>query len=240
MKHEQLNRELNHLRQQQYQPKYSSFPMLTTNLQLHPHVQPALSVANYMNVYDSMSPDIAPLQDMHESLTTSALPGMFKNTTSLNKYTSPHGGKVTLTAGSAEPLDEDSNQGTSMVFHGIISSYPVRHTGILPTTAEIPMPKTIPPPSTGLDHALSKKRGSRAPSNGSSWSIDERERLKQRKRMENCPKANNSIGNTRPIRPVKSTSANYPETDVGKLQQVNETWKQRYLALLRDMEEEEM
>jgi hypothetical protein len=38
----------------------------------------------------------------------------------------------------------------------------------------------------------------------------------------------------------RSNSSNYRETDIGRLQQVNETWKKRYLELLRDLEQEGM
>ena len=246
--HGQANRE--HAMQGSYSPPtetkslpqkqqfVSSGPILVTTDQLDQHVRQLAK--NNTNNNDVSAPYGIPKHGhLHQSLTT-------MNTTG-------HQGsnQFSHAVGTTPLVGAGYSQGTSMVFHGIISSYPIHQIGPSATPLTQLPSMTQPHFATGLDHSSSKMGVSPLHLNDGTRDIDEQLRQKRRKKQLTNGNSSSPRLSSKPyreylraIKPVTSTTTGstngkqFLETDIGKLQQVNETWKQRYLALLRDDDEE--
>jgi hypothetical protein len=248
-------------RQEQYQSKNSSDPILPINGQRKEQF-----ASNYETHDLSALYGIAQHKHPQRSFTTTTktLPAIINAASSLNINTNYKGGKLNHVTGTAAPLGTDLNHDTSMVLHDIISSYPIRHDGTLLSTSQ-PSLSMRPPESTDSSvHSKSNKRGLYIPPPPPHKRFGDVNEQQQQPRPEQRRKMNHQYHTTQSAAAIaqeqqrrilnhhyetatataldigRSTSSNYRETDIGRLQQVNETWKKRYLELLRDVEQEGM
>lgn len=138
------------------------------------------------------------------------------------------------------PPPQVINHGKGAVFHHFVSSHPTKQFGS--SVSAQPQTRSQPKSATHLH----------PPANNSSRGIGATMQQRDHRSLHHKPTnaslstspkvgCNDDVTKIRPKEDAKSSSGRstiYPDTDVGKLQQVNETWKKRYLDLLRDLEEE--